>query len=85
MLTVGREEFQASHPYRRWISNAHRINPDSGRAIINVGEGDAPENSKRVRFVYTWREWDLRANEDVQVLQICENPREPFKPEPFSS
>src|SRR6185503_21065913 len=55
---ITRDAIQPTSRHRRWISDLHSFDPDAGRAIIQVAEGDVPEGSPRVHYTYSWREWD---------------------------
>src|SRR5690349_9384206 len=58
-VVISKAAFQAGTPRRRWVSQIHSLDATKGTAIIKVAEGDVPENSPSVRYVYSWREWSL--------------------------
>lgn len=71
-------DFQKGTSHRRWVSALHSFDTAKGRAILKVAEGDAPENSPRVTYQYSWREWDIATNKEVRVVRVCADPFEPF-------
>lgn len=75
-LTISKRDFQGTNSHRRWVSEIHSIDPTNGTAVIKVAEGDAPEGSSRVHYVYSWREWSLLTNAEVRVIRICADPFE---------
>jgi hypothetical protein len=77
-LVITQEEFEQSTDRRRWISSLHSFDPTRGTAIIKVAEGDAPRDSERVHFNYSWREWDLAHNRELRYIRPCGNPHELF-------
>lgn len=77
-VTISQDDFQRGHANRRWIHKIHDFDPASGTAILKVGEGDAPENSAAISYIYSWREWDLKNNRELKLIHVCDNPFEPF-------
>lgn len=80
VVEIDAEEFQRSSQHLRWISEIESLDPNTGHAVIKVAEGDAPEGSKSVSYVYSWREWDLLENEEVRVVRTVQDPFEAFSP-----
>ena len=78
-VTITQNDFQRDNPQRRWVSSIHSFDPDSGTATLKIAEGNAPENSARVSYAYSWREWDIRNNREIKLLRICKDPFEPFE------
>lgn len=72
--TITRSDFQTGSDLRRWISEVHSFSSDTGRAIIKVGEEGLPDPSGRIHVAYSWREWDLLANKEVRMIEVCESP-----------
>lgn len=70
--------FQKGTNRRRWVSTLHSLDSAKGSAILKVGEGDAPENSPRVTYQYSWREWDITKNKEVRTIRVCSDPFEAF-------
>lgn len=68
--TISREDLELDG-VRRWVSALHSFDARSGTAIIQIGEGES-------RVIYSWREWDLKANKEVKTIRVCDNPFEPF-------
>ena len=79
VVEIDAEEFQGGSRHLRWISEIESLDPNTGHAVIKVAEGDAPEGSKSVSYVYSWREWDLNANKEIKTIRICVDPFEPFE------
>jgi hypothetical protein len=77
--SISQEEFSADCPNRRWVSEIHSFDPTTGRAIMSVGEGDAPEGSESINYAYSWREWDLNKNAEISFFRECEDPWEPYE------
>jgi hypothetical protein len=77
-LTISKRDFQGTNSHTRWVSEIHSIDPTNGTAVIKVAEGDAPEGSSRVHYIYSWREWSLLTNAEVRVIRICTVPSENF-------
>jgi hypothetical protein len=65
-------DFQKGSQKRRWISQVQSFDPETGRAILRIGEGHA-------RVTYSWREWDVANNQEVRLIRVCKNPFEPFE------
>jgi hypothetical protein len=79
-IVITHEAFQAPTKYRRWIASLHSFDPEAGRAILLVAEGDAPEGSPSIHCTYSWRDWDLLRNREVAVLAVCNHPFEKYEP-----
>jgi hypothetical protein len=75
---ITRTEFQARHPNRRWVADLHSFLPATGQAILQIAEGDRPIGAWSVNYTYSWRRWDLLANEEVALLKVCKSPFEPL-------
>jgi hypothetical protein len=75
-LRIDRAQFQGTAPNKRWVSKLHGL--ESGKAIIMVAEGDAPPGSKKINYIYSWREWDLGANKELRTIRICADTFEKF-------
>ena len=75
------EEFQSNHPFRRFVSDIQSLRPETGYAVIQVGEGTkpiVPPQSKLYR--YSWRLWDLVNNREVKRLKDCADPFDGYDP-----
>jgi hypothetical protein len=79
-VVISREVFQAPTRHRRWISNLHSFDPDAGRAIIQIAEGDVPIGVLPVHYTYSWREWDLLHNRELRLLSVCTRPFDKYEP-----
>jgi hypothetical protein len=79
-VVITREDFQPPSKHRRWIANLHSFDPDAGRAIIQVAEGNAPVGTPTVNYTYSWREWDLQRNREVRLLSVCKSPFDNYEP-----
>ena|SRR5947209_15517973 len=77
-VVISQEAFQAGSPRRRWVSQIHSLDATNGTAIIKVAEGDVPEGSPSIRFIYSWREWSLLTNGEVRFIRICADPFEKY-------
>ena len=75
---ISEAAFQAGSPRRRWVSQIHSLDAAKGTAIIKVAEGDVPEGSASIRFIYSWREWSLLTNGEVRLIRICADPFEKY-------
>jgi hypothetical protein len=79
--TIAREDFNRDTDKRRWIQEIHSFDPSTGYAIMKVAEGDVPRHEKkRTRFIYSWREWDVQNNREMQVLYFCKSPHDKYEP-----
>ncbi len=79
-VCLTQKQFQGQHKFWRWISGLHRVQDDSGVALICVGEGSRPiENAMSNSFSYSWRAWDLHRNLEVRRLKDCAYPNEPLE------
>lgn len=78
---ISEQAFEANRERRRWVSKLHSFEPTTGHAIIQVAEGDKPRNAIEIRFLYSWRKWDLLNNREVELLQQCEHAFEAYKSE----
>ena len=81
-LVITRAQFERDTDRHRWISSIHSFDPTRGMAIIKVAEGDAPRGSDRVRYIYSWREWDLAQNREFRFIRPCVSPPEKFDAQP---
>ena len=77
-VVISQATFQGSSPRRRWVSQIHSLDAMNGTAIIKVAEGDVPEGSPSIRFVYSWREWSLLTNGEVRLIRTCADPFEKY-------
>lgn len=72
--TITRSDFQGDTPSRRWVSELHSFDPDSGQATIKVGEEGEPDVDGVIHVTYSWRQWDLLSNREIRTIQVCESP-----------
>jgi hypothetical protein len=77
-VVITQADFQRDSDRERWVSALHSFDPVSGRAIIKVGEMEAPLPNGFELCIYSWREWDLLANRELQTLRVCEDPCEEY-------
>jgi len=77
-IVISQTAFQAGSPRRRWVSQIHSLDATKGTAIIKVAEGDVPEGSPSIRFIYSWREWSLLTNGEVRLIRTCADPFEKY-------
>ena len=63
----------------RWAVERHSLDDAKGTAIIKVAEGDVPEGSLSIRYIYSWREWNLLTNGQVRLIRTCANPFEKYE------
>jgi len=76
---ITKERFQENCAHRRWVADLHSFSPGGGTAIIQVAEGDVPAGAfSSVRYLYSWRRWNLIENSEVVVLKRCESPFDPL-------
>ena len=81
-LTISQSDFQRGCAHRRWISSIHSFNADAGIAILKIAEGDAPEeNDGAISYIYSWRQWDVLNNLELETIRECTEPFEPFEAE----
>ena len=87
--TISRDAFMAGKsraaglPFTsgRWVNDINSLNPNSGTAIIKVAEDSAPVTNGStiaIACVYSWREWNLLTNGEVQLLRVCKDPFEKY-------
>jgi hypothetical protein len=80
-------EFRMGSGHRMWICELHSFSPITGLAIIRVGEEHpipiAPQKNTDVvyasRVVYTWRQWDLIDNVQMNVIRTCDPNNDPLE------
>lgn len=80
-IVISAAAFQAGSSRRRWVSEIHSLDATKGTAIIKVGEETPPRaigGGIRIDVVYSWREWSLLTNGEVQVFSVCSDPFEKF-------
>ena len=77
-IVISAAAFQVGSPRRRWVSQIHSLDAAKGTAIIKVAEGDVPEGSPSIHFIYSWREWSLLTNGEVRVIRTCADPFEKY-------
>jgi len=77
---ITQADFQSGTNRRRWVNDLYSFDSLTGRAVIKVAEGDAPVWSSSVRFIYSWRSWDINTNKQIELLQICKDGFEPYNP-----
>jgi len=75
-VVITAADFQQSNDLPRWVSEVHQWNPDSGVAVLKIGEEQLPDAQAVTWVQYSWREWDLRTNREVGVLRVCRSPSE---------
>lgn len=75
-VVITAADFQQGNDLRRWISEVHQWNSDSGVAILMIGEEQLPDAQEVTWVQYSWREWDLRTNREVGVVRVCRSPSE---------
>ena len=78
-VTIAQDDFQRGCPNRRWIDSIDSFDPKTGIAVLKIAEGTVPENSGFISYIYSWREWDLKANKEVKTIRVCSDPFEPFE------
>jgi len=54
------------------------LDATKGTAIIKIAEGDVPEGSPSIRYVYSWREWSLLTNGEIRLIRTCADPFEKY-------
>lgn len=79
-VVISVADFQSPTKHRRWISDLYSFDPDTGRAIIKVAEGDVPNGIVPVHYMYSWREWDVQHNQEVRLLSVCKSPFDKYEP-----
>ncbi len=77
-IVISQSAFQAGSPRRRWVSQIESLDGTKGTAIIKVAEGDVPEGSPSIQYVYSWREWGLKTNSEVRRVRTCADPFEKY-------
>jgi hypothetical protein len=77
-VIVSQAAFQAGSLRMRWVSEIHSLDAARGTSIIKVAEGDAPEGSPSIHYIYSWREWSLITNGEVRTIRICADPFEKY-------
>ena len=81
-LIITKDEFQAGIDRTRWVSELLSFDPKTGYAVIKVGEADNPKPTEKVshtiNYNYSWREWNLKTNQEVRFFKSCESPLDPF-------
>ncbi|SRR5258708_33300800 len=77
-IVISQADFQNGSPRRRWVSQIHSLDATKGTAIIKVAEGDVPEGSPSIRYLYSWREWSLLTNREVRFIRTCADPFEKY-------
>jgi hypothetical protein len=76
---ITKAAFEANRERRRWVHKLFSFEPTTGHTIIQVAEADAPNDATEINYFYSWRKWDLLNNSEVELLQNCKNPFEPYK------
>ena len=79
-VVITREAFQPPSRHRRWIADLYSFDPETRRAIIQIAEGDSPVGTPEVHYTYSWRDWNLELNHEVQLLSVCKSPFDPYEP-----
>jgi len=77
-VTLKQSDFALPNKHPRWVSDLHSFDPSQGVAILQMGEGNAPDNAPIMRATYTWRKWDLVKSKEIAHLQDCASPFDPF-------
>ena len=78
-IVISRADFQKGCRRRRWVNQVQSFDPDSGRAILLIGEEGLPDADGSMDVIYSWREWDVRKNKEVRLIRVCEDPFESFE------
>jgi hypothetical protein len=79
-VEIAQSVFEADCENRRWVSKLHSLDSARGCAILQIAEGDAPKSSRLICYRYSWRKWNLNQNREVEFLQKCMNPAQPYDP-----
>src|SRR5258707_15348245 len=74
-IVITRSDFEKSAEHRRWVIELHSFYSAKGHAIILVGE-EQPRVDGSAHVEFSWREWDLVNNRQIQVLRVCKSPFE---------
>jgi hypothetical protein len=77
-IVISKARFQGGSPRSRWVSQIHSLDATKGTAIIKIAEGDVPEGSPSIRYVYSWREWSLLTNGEIRLIRTCADPFEKY-------
>jgi len=78
---ITKKHFQGNYPTGRWVSEVHSFDSVSGTAIIQVAENDQPRAARTIIHCnYSWRNWDLIENSEIDVLQRCRLPAKKYRP-----
>ena len=77
-IIITQSDFQGSNPNRRWIREIESFDPITSNAILKIAEGDAPQGSNSIKYVYSWREWNIKDNREIKTIRVCKDPFEPF-------
>jgi hypothetical protein len=75
-LVITRLDFEKGAERRRWVNKLHNFDSVKGRAVVRVGEEQPREADGSMQVEYSWREWDLVNNRQLQVLRVCNSPFE---------
>jgi len=78
--TLAKADFQRGSAHRRWISEIHHFDAEKAIAVLKIAEGNAPENSGAISYIYSWRTWDVKNNREIATIHICDGPFEPYTP-----
>ena len=69
-------------PHKRDVrvatNSIHSFDPKNGIAVLKIAEGNAPEGSVSIVYIYLWREWDLKANKEIKTIRLS-SPFDPFE------
>jgi hypothetical protein len=78
VASLSAAQFQAGCETRRWVSNLHSFCPGEGKAILQVAETTALGANYQV--AYSWRafSWLPGGVVNLQLLQHCTDPFEPY-------
>ena len=78
-VVITKADFQRGYKRQRFVTSIHSFYPDTGVAILKIGELWPNKVPGMAVAVYSWREWDLANNREVHIARVCKSPFEAFE------
>lgn len=75
-VVITKLDFEKNAERRGWVNEIHSFDSVKGCAVVRVGEEQPREVDGTMHVEYSWRDWDLVNNRQIQVLRVCKSPFE---------
>lgn len=71
-VQIAKRDIQRNFEGEAWITTIHSFNPHQGRAVLMIAHEGVMNQDGQMNVEFTWREWDLNDNKEIQTIAKCE-------------